>query len=196
MPRGRRNAGGGNKEETKRIRRERRGTGKKRCIGGRKGKKIGMGDDRRDEGKKGEEAGGKRAAGLAAGRALFPEVAERTQETRHALSRILLPRRPRRSGDDNGRSITNLAVTIGRERSKTREETRKDRQDRGSARVANTTRFGRWSAHVATFTCSVDRALSASIYVTLYTGPFRPLSVRRNTGFYQLLRRAPITGKL
>lgn len=39
-------------------------------------------------------------------------------------------------------------------------------------------------------------ALSASIYVTLYTGPFRPLSVCRNTGFYQLLRRAPITGKL
>lgn len=32
--------------------------------------------------------------------------------------------------------------------------------------------------------------------MTLYTGPFRPLSVRRNTVFYQLLRRAPITGKL
>lgn len=39
---------------------------------------------------------------------------------------------------------------------------------RGSARAANTTRFGRWSAHVATFTCSVDRALSASIYDSLY----------------------------
>lgn len=32
--------------------------------------------------------------------------------------------------------------------------------------------------------------------MTLYTGPFRLLSVRRNTVFYQLLRRAPITGKL
>lgn len=54
---------------------------------------------------------------------------------------------------------------------------------------------GRALVCLVTFTCSVDRALSASIYVTLYTD-HSTLSIRRNTDFYQLLRRAPITREL
>lgn len=53
---------------------------------------------------------------------------------------------------------------------------------------------GRALVCLVTFTCSVDRALSASIYVTLYTA-HSPLSIRRNTDFYQLLRHEPITWK-
>lgn len=58
------------------------------------------------------------------------------------------------------------------------------------------TKFGRWSAprdiHLFRGPCFICLYLCD----TLYTGPFRPLSVRKNTGFYQLLRRAPITETL
>lgn len=137
------------------------------------------------EGKKGgKERERKRAAGEAAGEALFPEVAAqcgaRAREHKKPGMHFRVPGGP----DDYGRSIEPLeSLRSGASESPRRIGTRRE-YDEVRALVCP-----RRDIHLF-------RALSASIYVTLYTGPFRPLSGRRNTGFYQLLRRAPITGKL
>lgn len=119
------------------------------------------------KGRKGEEREEKGPRGSPRGETLFPEVAAqrgasrgntRNQKCTFAYHGETEEARRRRR-----RSIDRTPVVA---RSGSERKTR-DRQT-GSARAANTTRFGRWSAHVATFTCSVDRALSASIYDSLY----------------------------
>jgi len=166
------------KRETGRTRRAERNREKE--IYGEISRRVRRDKESRDEGeergrsrKKGREEGFARNGGdVTSGSAARRE----TQETERALSRI---RNRRKKSDNNRRSD---------------ERKRKNREPNRRTHRAKMTN-GRWSAPVATFTCSVDRALSASIYVTLYTGPFRPLSVRMNTGFYQLLRRAADNGE-
>lgn len=120
-------------------------------------------DEGSDEGKKGGEAG-RRAARFAGngGDVTSGNAARRarTQETGRTLSRTCNRRKKSNNNEDRTRKRKN--------RERASEPALANRRTH-SAKITN----GRWSAPVATFTCSVDRALSASIYVTLYTGPFR-----------------------
>lgn len=146
------------------------------------------------KGRKGEGAGRKRAARVAAGRRYFRKLrrsaarAAGTQETRNALSRTTVTEEVRRR---QRRSIP--VVAIGKRAEDAGEARNRQRRDRHAPRIRRGSGVGLPTSRHSPVPWTV---LYLPLSMTLYTGPFRSLSVRRNTGFYQLLRRAPITGKL
>lgn len=195
MPRGRRSARGRRKREGD-ERNKTSGEGKKRCTETERGRRSvwgtarGTRDNGSDEGKK----GGRRGEGIrvAAGRERERDVISGScgAVRRSARGNTKKPGMHFRVPPTITVDRSNLVVTIGSERRRERSGTRE--ADRHAPRIRRRSGVGLPTSRHSPVPWTV---LYLLLSMTLYTGPFRPLSVRRNTVFYQL-RRAPITGKL